>query len=124
MEIKELKVQIEQESVDYLQEVFKDYKEVDKPLYEIKERCIIHIYPKKDTYDEDGELYGYCDAIFCDIHIYDCENQLVYKTKYHDSVYLDVPNGTKIFKDLSTMLTIDGGVLISYGTALSVYRLD
>ena len=124
MEIKELKVQIEQESVDYLQEVFKEYKEVDKPLYEIKRRCIIHIYPKKDTYEEDGELYGYCDALLCDIHIYDCDNKLFYKTQNHDSVYLDVPSGTRIFKDLSTMLIIDGGVTLSYGTGLSIYRLE
>ena len=121
MEIKELKVQIEQESVDYLQEVFKEYKEVDKPLHEIKRRSIIHIYPKKDTY---GELYGYCDALLCEMHIYDCEKQLVYKTNNHDSVYLDVPSGTRIFKDLSTMLIIDGGITISYGTGLSIYRLE
>ena len=124
MEIKELRVLIEQESVDYLKEVFKEYKEVDKPLYEIKGRCIIHIYPKKDTYEEDGELYGYCDALLCEMHIYDCNNELVYKTQNHDSVYLDVPSGTRIFKDLSTMLIIDGGITISYGTGLSIYRLE
>ena len=43
MEIKELKVPIEQESIEYLQEVFKDYKEVNKPIYDIKGRCIINI---------------------------------------------------------------------------------
>lgn len=124
MEIKELKVQIEKESVEYLQEVFKDYKEVNKRLDEIKGRCIIHIYPKQDTYEEDGALYGFCDALLCEMHIYDCEKQLVYKTNNHDSVYLDVPCGTRIFKDLSTMLIIDSGITISYGTGLSVYRLE
>lgn len=104
--------------------MFKDYKEVKKPIEEIKGRCIIHIYPKKDTYEEDGELYGYYDALLCEMHIYDCNNEIVYKTKYHDSIYLDVPIGTRIFKDLSTMLVIDGGIILSYGTGLSVYRLE
>ena len=49
METKELKVQIEQESVDYLQEVFKDYKEVYKPLYEIKKK-MHYTYLSKERY--------------------------------------------------------------------------
>lgn len=124
MEIKELKVPIEKESVEYLQKVFKDYKEVNKPIEEIKGRCIIHIYPKRDTYEENGELSGFCDALLCEMHVYDCKNKLVYKTQNHDSVYLGVPSETRIFKDLSTMLVIDGGVQLLYCTGLSVYRLD
>jgi len=123
MEIKELRVQIEQESVDYLKTVFDDYIEVYNPIEEIQGRCIIHIYPKHDTYNIEGELNGYIDAILCDMHIYDLNNKVVYKTRYHDSILLNVPCETRIFKDLSTMLIIDGGVEIVYGTGLSVYKL-
>lgn len=123
MEIKEIKIPIEQESIEYLEKVFKDYKEVNKPIEEIKGRCIIHIYPVEDTYNSKGELRGYCDAILCDMHVYDCKNEIVYKTNNHDSVSINAPCQTRIFKDLSTMLIIDGGVQLMYCTTLSVHEL-
>lgn len=104
-------IELHQNSVDYVKETFSRYIEV----YDLSKRIknpIIHIYPVEDTFDKDGSLNGYTDALFFKIHVYDTENMTVYKgEKLHDGILpfknINVSQ-IKIFKDLSTMLVLRG----------------
>lgn len=107
-------VELHQESVKYIKEVLGMYTEIDR-LDDTKhfKNPIIHIYPMQDTYDVNGELRGYIDAIFFNLHLYDTENKTVWKSKRpHDAIIPFMRNATfsqiKIFKDLSTLIALDG----------------
>jgi hypothetical protein len=104
------KIPIHEESQEYLQRVFNDYEEVDR-LFELNDP-IIHIYPKQDTYNENGELNGYIDSLFAEYHFYDTVSKTVYKSKrLHDGLWFgrDVnPRYIRIFKDGSTLLAFKG----------------
>ena len=104
-------IELHQESVDYAKRVLGGYLEVQH-LEEVLNNPILHIYPIEDTHDKDGNLDGYIDALFCNIHIYDTENRRVLKrSKLYDGI---IPQGNlsisqiKIFKDLSTMIVLHG----------------
>lgn len=102
-----IEIPLHNKSEQYLREILAEYKETKELPSIIKGRCIIHMYPYEDTYEDDGCLVGYIDAIHCELHIYDIENKTVYKTKMHDEIRVDVPCRVRIFKDLSTMLIFD-----------------
>lgn len=120
-------VKIHTESEDYLKRIFDNYTEVYE-LPAIINEPIIHIYPKKDTCNEDGELDGYIDAIFSEVHIYDTVEMKVYKGEsLHDALMpsnqLDVWT-IRIFKDLSTLVGLRGKYRIGMYTAVSITKLD
>lgn len=118
-------IDLHQESVDYLSKVFKEYREIEAIPDTIKDP-IIHIYPKKDTYESDGELNGYTDALFSEIHIYEPHNMTVWKSRrLHDAInsFEDLTvKQIKIFKDLSTMITLSGRYRVSSFTALELRK--
>ncbi|PHA03034.1 hypothetical protein COE51_01440 [Bacillus pseudomycoides] len=104
-------VELHENSVEYLREVFTIYTEVDSLSRAVK-NPIIHIYPEEDTYDEQGNLNGYIDSLFMTVCIYDTDKMTVYKSKnLHDGI---MPFGMlnvskiRIFKDLSTMIVLRG----------------
>lgn len=109
-------IKLHQESINYLNRIFTDYNEVES-LSKIVENPIIHMYPKKDTYEEDGELDGFIDAIFSEVHIYDTVNMTVWKSKsLSDGLasYADITvKQIKVFKDLSTLVSLSGKYSIS-----------
>jgi hypothetical protein len=101
-----LEVKHAKSSEEYLKKVFTKYKEVDKcgNLITVNGRCVIHLYAKEDTRHDDSEDFtGYGDAYNCEVHIYDEEKKIYYRTKYHDQVEIDrdVIANIRIFKDLS-----------------------
>ncbi|MED3562382.1 hypothetical protein [Bacillus xiapuensis] len=120
-------VELHQNSVDYVKEVFSMYTEVYDLNKHIK-NPIIHIYPVEDTYDQNGELNGYIDALFFKMNIYDTENMTVYKSeKLHDGILpfdnLHVSQ-IKIFKDLSTMIVLRGKYTITDNhLAVDIYNI-
>jgi len=119
-----LEIDIMKESYEYIQKTFSQYTETDDPINKIEERAIIHLYPKEDTYDENGGLNGYTDALFFEGVIYDTKNMIFYRSKRkHDAVRSAVPTETRAFKDLSTMIIIDGGVTINYLQEINVHKL-
>lgn len=113
-------LELHQESVNYIHKTFSLYKEVNH-LNQSISNPIIHMYPVKDTYDKEGELSGYADALFFRVDVYDIENSTVYKgKKLHDAIMpfeeLRVKQ-VKIFKDLSTMIALLGTFHISVSFA-------
>ncbi|ALS22146.1 hypothetical protein [Paenibacillus naphthalenovorans] len=119
-------IELHQKSVDYVKEVFSKYIEVEQ-LDSIVTNPIIHIYPKKDTYEQDGKLNGYIDALFSEFHVYDTEKKTVWKSKrLHDGIcpYEDLyVNQIKIFKDLSTMISLKGKYIVSGSyTTFDIYK--
>lgn len=113
-------VELHQDSIDYVKEVFSRYEEVDS-LNKIIHDPIVHMYPVEDTYDTNGNLDGYIDAVFFRVNIYDTTNMTVYKgIRLHDAIMpfekLRI-NQIKIFKDLSTMIVLRGDYQISLSFA-------
>ena len=104
-------MEITKKSQQYLDEIFLDYVEVNSLPKELYGRTILHLYPVRDT-DNGKELDGFVDALFFDLHIYNCETMTVYKTDCKDQIRIDVPCATRIFKDGSTMIIIDSPVAI------------
>lgn len=118
-------IDLHRNSIEYINEVFKQYKEVNT-FFDTVIDPIIHMYPKEDTYDESGKLNGYTDAIFCEIHIYDTSNLTVYKSqRLHDSLnsFSDLcVQQIKIFKDLSTLIKLKGTYKINFFTSLELRK--
>lgn len=117
-------IPIHEEGQKYLNEVFTNYTEVK----EMGKVCnpIIHMYAKRDTFEEDGSLNGYIDSLFCDCYIYDTKKMEVYKKSYSDSVYFgkdaEVSN-MRVFKDGSSMVMLYGDYDVSYGTSIYLYKI-
>jgi hypothetical protein len=109
------------DSEKFIKETFNAYKEIDE-LPKFIENCIIHIYPKSDTIVNgiDNDLEGYIDAYNSELHIYDCKNKTVYKSKLHDEVVADAKCKIRIFKDLSTMVIFNEPVKFISGQSLWV----
>ncbi|WCS68211.1 hypothetical protein Goe21_01010 [Bacillus phage vB_BsuM-Goe21] len=105
-------VAIQPESVDYMNNLFSCYTEENNVPHRLTiNNPVIHMYPKEDTYGEDGKLYGFIDVLRFTVDIYDSEKKIVYR----DNRLRDVikTNDSKIknisyFKDLSTMISFDG----------------
>lgn len=116
-------IKLHENSKKYLSNVFKDYKEV-KEYTSHNGTTVIHMYPKYDTWDlNTDELEGYIDAMLCEVHIYNLTDMTVYKSKYHDAIYFtNISVSTKVFKDFSTMITINKpNVNIIMGKAITFY---
>lgn len=118
-------VNLHDKSIEYIKEALGQYSEVEH--MSIVENPIIHLYPKKDTYTEDGELAGYIDSLFFEAHIYNTKNMTVWKSSdLHDGIIpfedLNVSQ-IKVFKDLSTMIVLRGRYRVSRNTAISIGKL-
>lgn len=102
-------------SVKYLDSVFKQYTEVkDQPKHFVNP--IIHLYPVKETFGENGELNGFIDSFLCKVRIYDPKNLIFWESpSLHDALTFieDVPiHQFKAFKDGSSMLAVRGNFKI------------
>lgn len=118
-------INLHEKSIDYIKESLGQYSEVDN--MSIVENPIIHLYPKKDTYTEDGELTGFIDSLFFEAHIYNTKNMTVWKScKLHDGIipFDDINvSQIKVFKDLSTMIVLRGKYNVSPNTAISIGKV-
>jgi hypothetical protein len=114
-------IELHPKSQKMIKEALGRYTLVTYPIEKINGRCIIHMYPIADTIKENGELVGYQDALFFDAHVYDVVNSLCFVKERSDAILIDdISMTAKYFKDMSTMLVIDGGVNITYGSAIWV----
>jgi hypothetical protein len=119
-------VKLHQNSIDYAKKTFGMYQLTDELDSSIKDP-ILHMYPVEDTYDEEGDLIGYSDALFFRIDVYNTQNMTVYKgNKLHDGIlpFRDINvSQLKIFKDLSTMVVLKGDYVISVShQAVDIYE--
>lgn len=94
------------------------YTQVHKEIKNVKGRCIIHLYPKADTFcsDDSEELEGYCDALLFQAQVFDVDNRVCYKsdTLYDNINIKDINVESRIYKDLSSMYIFDSPVEIKY----------
>lgn len=111
------------DSERFIKKTFKGYKYEKELPDSIDGRCIIHMYAKEDTMiNGKNNLTGFIDAYNCDVKIYDVRKQTYYESNYTDGITIDVPCSVKIFKDLSTMIVVDGGINLINGHSITVYR--
>lgn len=111
------------ESIDIINRLERMYTEVKHDDFRVISNPIVHLYPWKDTMNEDGELHGFQEVLFFETRIYDSEN-LTYSNCGNDSVDTSQAKvkGIKIFKDGSTMIEFDGEYRFSNNTTLSAYK--
>ena len=117
----EQKIQVYKPSVKYLDLINTyEYKEVKEEINRVNGTCIIHMIPKMDTYlsDDENDLIGYCDAMMCEITVFDVDNKIYYKEELlFDNIRIDNINvEIRIYKDLSTMYMFTKPVKIMYGS--------
>lgn len=97
-------VKLSKASEEYIKRIFGQYTDADLPSTP-EGRFVLHLYATSDTTREDGQLDGYQDSLFFDIHVYDQDS------KRHgviardcDGLSIECPCSVRIFKDGSTML--------------------
>lgn len=119
-----IEVTLHKKSEKQIKDTLSSYSEADSiPFQLIIERCIIHMYPYEDTMQEDGELNGYADALNFEAHIYDTKKKTVYKSKFHDAIFIDAFSEVKYFKDLSTMIIFDKPIEIMMGKGIHISKI-
>lgn len=118
-----LNVDLNYKSEEMIQEVYDRYDEEKEIPNELEGRTIIHLYPKEDTVDENGEASGFIDSLFFNFNIFNIFTGKVYKRYGHyDELVLDVPCRIRAFKDLSTMVIIDSPIKISDTQSVTIYK--
>jgi len=117
-------IEITQQSEDYIKEVLSWYTETTKQPKPFKGRTIIHIYPKEDTIEPNGNLKGFIDTFMSNVHIYNTVDKTVYKINNKDNVEVNVPCQVKIFKDLSTIIVIDKPIRFGWFQSLEINHAD
>lgn len=118
-------IKLHQESINYLNRIFENYTETQYNSGKVVENPIIHLYPVEDTYDENGELDGFVDALFTNIHVYDTESMEYYVLERRDGIrfYNDVKvEMVRAFKDGSTLIQLYGKFLIGSHQEVAVYK--
>lgn len=119
-------IKLHEDSKKYIIDTFEMYVEEKMPRELEIERPIIHMYPYEDTRNEYGELNGYNDSLFCELHIFDPNTRKKYVTRNHDAVNVFQANvyDIKVFKDGSTMITAYGKHIIRNTPSLDVESLE
>lgn len=101
-------INLHSKSQKYIEKIFSKYKDADFNGFILElDNCILHLYAIQDSYNEQGELEGYIDALLFKVDIYDTINMKKYSHKFHDSIYFEKNSPhpiIKIFKDGSTLL--------------------
>ncbi len=121
-------IKLSEDSLKYLNEVFKDYKKVEYDTSRVIKNPLVHLYPTHDTIDEYGDLNGYRDALFMTIRIYDVENDIYMEIKNRDG--LDFYNSDvslrqiRIFKDGSTLVMISGRCKFGSSQSIDVWDVQ
>ena len=115
-------VPLYKESEKLIAETFSEYKEGKELPKTLHGRTVIHMYPVKDTYDENGQLNGFIDSLFFRFDIYNIPTKKVYrKNGLYDEFVIDVPTRVRAFKDLSTMIVIEKSVRIEGFQSILIY---
>lgn len=118
-------IKLHEDSKRYIIETFELYTEDFFTDGLIIDRPVIHMYAKEDTRNENGDLNGYNDSLFCEVHVFDPLNRKKYVTGKHDgvNVYNAKMRNVKVFKDGSTMLTTYGKHRIECNQALEISHI-
>lgn len=103
-----------------------EYQLVEDCTKDIINHCIIHIYPYSDTYDENGELNGYADALLFKAIIYNLDTMECCVLTNKDAIDIGkIKTKIRIFKDMSTLIEFRESVYIDrYGQCFEVLSLE
>lgn len=110
---------VTQKAKEYVDEVFSHHEETDRLPAVLEGRTVFHLYPVADTMHGD-ELEGYRDALFFDVHVYMCDDEKKYVIECRDEIGFQVPCRVRIFKDASTMITVDGAITMDTFQAMTI----
>ena len=117
-----IEVPLNEESKKMIEETFSQYKEAIKFPKVLNGRTIIHMYPTKDTIEDDGEAIGFHDSLLFNFNIYNTTTEKVYKRMgLFDEFVIEVPCRIRSFKDLSTMIIIDEKISIGGSQSVHIY---
>jgi hypothetical protein len=120
-----LEITLNEKSKKIIEETFSSYKEATKIPKVLYGRTVIHMYPKKDTIENNGELTGFEDSLLFNFNIYDTVNKKVYKRMgLFDEFVVEVPCRIRSFKDLSTMIVIDKKISIGGSQSILIFPAD
>lgn len=122
-----IEIPISRDSEQYITKIFAQYEQVYKPIKHIKEKCVLHLYPKEDTMIKGKDnITGYIDSMLFELYVFDVAERKVYKHKFCDAINVNgvLSQQVKIFKDLSTMIVIEEPVKINYYKAVEVEAPD
>lgn len=118
-------IPLNEKSKKIIEETFSSYKEATKIPNILYGRTVIHMYPQKDTIENDGELIGFEDSLLFNFNIYDTANRKVYKRiGLFDEFVIEVPCRIRSFKDLSTMIIIDKNISIGGSQSILIFPTD
>lgn len=98
------------------------YRQTNKLWEDTINRCVIHLIPVEDTIDEEGHCHGFVDSLLCKAIIYNIPKMEYYILENVDSVNLNIPTQTRIFKDLSTVIICDRPCIVKAGTGIWVLK--
>ncbi|MGE7840679.1 hypothetical protein ACQKNX_07800 [Lysinibacillus sp. NPDC093712] len=122
-------IELHEESVKYLNEVFNQYEEIKYDSNLIIINPLVHLYGTHDTRTVDGELNGYNDALFITIKIYDKETMQFMQIHNRDG--LDFYNNKnvhiqqiKVFKDGSTLIQLTGNYKFGNCQSVDVWSVN
>lgn len=88
-------------------------------------KCVIHVYPKEDTVDVEGNLNGYADSILTDVVVYNQETLEYRVLSEKDNIRIEARCQTRIFKDLSTAYIFNEPVKVDrISTTVTVHSLE
>lgn len=111
-------VAIGPKSEEIIREVYNRYEEVQSLGFRLDGHTVIHVYPTEDTYRGD-DLHGLMDSLFFDAWVFNNGKKCLYR--WHDQITFDVkPSFIRIFKDGSTMITIDEPIIIFFGQSMNI----
>lgn len=84
-------------------------------------RTILHLYPTRDTFNQDGELDGYYQNLFFNLDVYDAKKMVKYSAGEHDAIFTSGCNinNVTVFKDGAFCICIDGEVEFLSGQAVT-----
>lgn len=114
------------DSKEVIRETFALYKEAgenDDIPSTMKDGCIIHIYPTRDTI-VDGELEGYYQNMFFKMFVFDLDTMTVYKPEREfDAIFTHgcMVESLSVFKDGAFCIKVKGVAKFLPGQACSFW---
>lgn len=118
-------MKLHEKSQQVVDETFAMYEDAGElgSIREFHGRTIVHLYPKGDTMDKDGNLNGYYQCRFFQMIVYNAETKKKYDGGIHDAIFTDSVkiSSVSIFKDGSTTLAIDGHIKYLGGQGCTFY---
>lgn len=121
-----LEVNTSKKSIEILKGCEYRYSRTNSIPSAVRNKLYLHIYPKKDTLQDDGERLGLFDSYLSEVHIFNTDNNTVYVVpELYDNVDIQVSKNINVryFKDLSIFVEIPGPVRIKTDSVFQIQEI-